>query len=404
MKKSKFSFGPGILVTAAFIGPGTLTVCTLAGVQSGTTLLWALLLSILITIFIQNIAARISWTTGKGLAEVVHHYSQNILLRWSLLGLILLAIFVGNVAYEGGNISGALLGLRQFITIPPLDFGSLTIDVLPLILGVFIGGLLWWGSIRLLKNVLISIVVVMSVSFLIAAIMTKPDLGALFQGLFVPQMDANAVFLVVAILGTTIVPYNLFLHAALVKKEREQHSSFSKLKRDTIVSVGFGGIISICIVVAAAASGLESVTSAADLGKALAPLYGKHAEVLIGLGLFAAGISSAMTAPIAAGYVVSECLGWEGALAKPRSKAIALLVLAIGVVFASLQIKPIEIIRIAQLANGLLLPVVGLFLFWIVAQKQLQKEYKNLFWVRCFLILISCFFIFLALRILGLFA
>ena len=404
MKKRNTHFGPGILVTAAFIGPGTLTVCTLAGVQSGMTLLWALLLSILITIFIQNIAARISWTSGKGLAEVVHQQTQHVFLRWSLLGLILLAIFLGNAAYEGGNISGAILGIRQFVSLPPYDIGSLTFDILPIIMGVLVGFLLWWGSIRLLKNILISIVLVMSVSFLITAIMTQPDWITFFRGLFLPKVDTENVFLVVAILGTTIVPYNLFLHAALVKKERHLYTDFSELKKDTFISVGFGGLISLCIVIAASASGLESVSSAADLGKAIAPLYGKYAEVLIGIGLFAAGISSAMTAPIAAGYVVSECLGWKGTLGNQRSKVVALVVLAIGVLFASLQIKPIEVIRIAQLANGLLLPVVGLFLFWVLSQKKMQKEYRYFLWVRICLSLIICFFIFLALKTLGLFA
>lgn len=403
MKTSKFHLGPGILVTAAFIGPGTLTVCTLAGVQSGTTLLWALLLSILITIFIQNIAARISWTTGKGLVAVLHTQTQNPLLRGFLLTLVLLAIFLGNIAYEGGNISGAILGLEQFITIPSLTVGTFSIAVLPLIIGLLVGVLLWWGSIQVLKNVLVGIVVVMSISFLITAIITLPDLGAILQGLFLPQMKADEVFLVVAILGTTIVPYNLFLHAALVKKERNNYQRFSQLKKDTLLSVGFGGLISLCIIIAASASGLETVSSSVDLAKALAPLYGENATVLIGLGLFAAGISSAMTAPIAAGYVVSECFGWKGSQGNKRSKRVALLVLVIGVLFASLNIKPIEIIQIAQLANGLLLPVVGVFLFWIVTQKNIKMNYRNPIWVRMGLFLIICFFILLAMKTLGMF-
>lgn len=401
MKNSRIQMGPGILVAAAFIGPGTLTVCTLAGVQTNTGLLWALMLSVFITVFIQNIAARISWSSGKGLAETVQTHTQNRYVRLVLLGLILIAICLGNAAYEGGNITGALLGLQQFTGLTPWDPKGWGVDFIPVLIGVAAGLLLWHGSIQLVKNLLIGIVLLMSLSFLITAFYVQPDWVSVIRGLFVPQLTGQNFILVVSIMGTTIVPYNLFLHAALIKKERKKYPNFSKIQQDTILSVGFGGLISLCIIITAAASGLERVQSAADLGKGLAPLYGSFAEYLIGFGLFAAGFSSAITAPLAASYVVVECFGWSGKAGTKRAKIVSLAVLMIGIVFASLQLKPIEIIRLAQWANGLLLPVVGIFLLWLLAQKNLQTQYRYPKVVRVILQLIVCFFIFLALKSLG---
>lgn len=402
MKRKKIQVGPGVLVTAAFIGPGTLTVCTLAGVQTDTGLLWALLLSVLITVFVQNIAARISWFSGKGLAETVQTQTQNRYVRSGLLGLILIAICMGNAAYEGGNITGALLGFQQFTGLSPWTPVGWGVDLVPLLIGVSAGVLLWHGTVQLVKNLLIGVVLLMSLSFLITAFYVQPDWVSVLRGLFVPQWAGQNFSLVVSIMGTTIVPYNLFLHAALIKKERDNYSQFSKIQWDTILSVGFGGLISLCIIVTAASSGLEHVQSAADLGKGLAPLYGAFAAYLIGFGLFAAGFSSAITAPLAAAYVVSECFGWSGKAGAKRAKIVALAVLLIGVVFASLQLKPIEIIRLAQWANGLLLPVVGIFLLWLLAQKQMQSQYRNPIIMRFILILIVCFFGFLAVKSLGL--
>ena len=109
----RVSIGPAALITAAFIGPGTITLCILAGVTHGFTLLWAMLLSTLITIFIQNTAARIAWTTRKGLAQSSLQQTNHPLFKILLGALLIGAIFIGNAAYEAGNLTGALIGLKR---------------------------------------------------------------------------------------------------------------------------------------------------------------------------------------------------------------------------------------------------------------------------------------------------
>jgi len=397
MALRKLQIGPGVLVTAAFIGPGTLTVCTLAGVRAGTQLLWVVVLATLITIFIQNIAARIAWNTGSGLATSMIKNTAQPLLRFFFLVLILAAILVGNTAYQGGNLSGAFLGFDKIVTLPSFSIGNQTFALRSLIIGVMAAWVLWKGNTRLIKNILLSVVLLMSASFLIAAILVQPNFMSLVKGLLLPQIPQGDWKLVVALLGTTIVPYNLFLHAALVKSKNSQITSLAALKRDTQYAIGIGGLISICIIIAASAVQGAEISSVTDLGKSLVPIYGNRAEYFVAFGLFAAGFSSAITAPLAAGYVAEECMQWSAD--SKKSKWVALLVLTIGLTMTLFELRPIEIIRLAQWANGLLLPLVGLFLWALMRKEQNRMQLRQT--EQLIMGLIIVFFCVLTLRSLG---
>jgi|TARA_Y100000389_G_C17464830_1_gene524607 Mn2+/Fe2+ NRAMP family transporter len=392
----KFNGGPAIIITAAFIGPGTITLCVLAGVKNGFSLLWAMLLSIFITIFIQNTTARISYTTRKGLAESLLLQTSNPFFKLLLALLLISAIFIGNAAYEAGNLTGALIGFQSIISDVNFHFGT-RFDFLPVFIGILVAGLILLGSNKLLKNVLVSIVLLMSVSFFITALLTKPNLQDLFYGLFMPTFNSKDTLTIVGLLGTTVVPYNLFLHAALVKDE---YFSLESLRWDTIFAVGLGGLVSLCIIISAAALQGQPVESASDLGLALAPLYGNFATTLMSVGLFAAGITSAITAPMAAAFVVCECFGWR--INSVGYKTVALLVLATGVVLCSLQIRPIEVVRFAQITNGILLPVVGLFLVLLINNSRLMQGKTASVISNIILFAIEFFFLFLGVKSLGL--
>lgn len=398
MRKNFFRLGPGILITAAFIGPGTLTVCTIVGVNSGMLLLWAILFSVIITIISQNIVAKISWETKKGLAQVLLEHSKTPLKKWSLIILLISAIFFGNSAYEAGNITGAKIGLQQIIE---SKFFNLTgFDILPLIICFLISAIYLMGGSEIIKKILLVIVVLMSFSFIFAAIITKPDLLSILNGLFIPRFNANQLTLLLSVIGTTIVPYNLFLHSALVKN-MSSVTDFKQIRMDTIISVSIGGLISLCIVMVAANSGLKSVESVSDLGISLSPIYGELSEYLISIGLFGAGLSSAITAPLAASYVVSECFDWKQR--ENRSKYIFLFVLITGTIFSSLGLNPIVIIQLAQIFNGLLLPIIGLFLLLLVTSNKLKGYFKNQILIKTCLTFIIVFYIFLGLKNFGVF-
>ena len=369
--------GPGTLVAAAFIGPGTVTLCTLAGVNFGFHLLWAMVLSIIATIVLQEMASRLGIISQKGLSEVIRSEIKHPIINKLILLLILSAIVVGNASYEAGNISGGILGLETITGEFRIVLGNYSLNILSFVVGIIAFTLLYIGSYKFLERVLVMLVLIMSLSFLITAFLTKPDIFNILEGALIPSFPEGSLLTILGLVGTTVVPYNLFLHASLVKEKWNNPKDLKEVRKDTIVSIALGGLVSMAIIISASSIGLGEISSAADLAKSLAPLYGDFASYFLGIGLFAAGITSAITAPLAAAYVARGCFGWKSDLKSKQFRAVWFLILLLGVVFSSLGLKPIEIIKFAQVANGVLLPVVAGILLWMVNKKVVLGNYVN---------------------------
>ncbi|MDM3870460.1 Nramp family divalent metal transporter [Porticoccus sp. W117] len=369
------NLGPGVLVTAAFIGPGTVAACTVAGASFGYVLLWALLFATLATIILQEMSARLGTITQKGMGEVLLHSLQHSPLKWPLFILVLLALYAGNSAYEGGNLAGAALGLEAIFGSSPLVFNSAVVALT--LLG---GTLLLRGSYRQIEHVLIALVLLMGIAFIVTFFVVGPSLADIAKGLFSPQIPEGSLLAVIALIGTTVVPYNLFLHASAAKARWQGQKDLTEARSDAVISIGLGGLIAILIVSTAAASLFAnqiSVNSAADMAVQFEPLFGPFSKYLLGIGLFAAGLSSTITAPLATGYAVAEILQLKGGASGKGFRVIAISVLVIGAALALTGIKPIKIILLAQFANGLLLPIVAGFLLYAMNRKQLLGEYAN---------------------------
>lgn len=367
--------GPGALVAAAFIGPGTVTACTLAGANFGYTLLWALLFATLATIILQEMSARLGLVTQQGLGENLRGILQHSIYKWPLFGLISVALYLGNAAYEAGNISGAALGIEAL-----LDNSDSVYRPTVAVISILAAGLLWLGSYRYIERILLLLVTLMALAFISTFIMVKPDMSALFSGLLSPSVPQGSLLTVVALIGTTIVPYNLFLHASAVKARWSSIKDLQSARTDTAVAIGLGGLITILIASTAAASifGSELVISGAgDMAKQLEPVFGTLSKTMLGIGFFAAGLSSALTAPLATSYAMTEILGIKAQPASPAFRFIALSVILVGTLLALTGIKPISIIIAAQFANGLLLPVVAIFLLFAMNQKGILGKYTN---------------------------
>ena len=362
--------GPGVLVAAAFIGPGTVTACTLAGVTFGYALLWAMLLSVIATVILQEMSSRLGIITQKGLADVIKEELKIPWLRNIVVGIILGAIVIGNAAYEAGNIGGGTLGMEAI-------FGTAYSSVYPWCIGALAFILLYIGNYKIIEKVLVSLVIIMSISFIVTAIITRPNGIEIFKGLFIPTIPKDSILTIIALVGTTVVPYNLFLHAALVKEKWKSVHDLKAVKRDTFISITIGGLVSIAIIIAATTIKGNEVKTVMDLAKGLEPLYGNAAKYFMGIGLFAAGVTSAITAPLAAAYVANSCFGWKVGLKHRKFKLVWIIILVLGVTFMSLGIKPIEIIRFAQIANGILLPLIAIFLLWVVNRASVMGAYKN---------------------------
>lgn len=372
MSKMRQHFGPGAMVAAAFIGPGTVTTATLAGGNFGFTLLWAVAFSVIATLVLQEMTCRLGVVGQLGLGDAIVQKTQSRGLYIPAAALVICAIFIGNAAYEAGNITGAAVGLPKFSV---MDIN---------LWGVFIGAvaflLLASGKFRLIEYVLVGLVVCMALVFVGTAVVVAPPFLEILKGLITPTLPENGILVIIGLIGTTVVPYNLFLHAATLKRHAADGVTLAEARRDITISVLGGGLITLCIVITAAAALHGSgapVVSLNDLAPTLQPLLGDSSSTFLAIGFLAAGLSSAITAPLAAAYAVTEIVQLRPELKNRVFRWTWQSVIIAGVLFASLSLKPLQLILLAQIANGALLPVIALFILWVSNDKTLLREHSN---------------------------
>ena len=357
------------VIAAAFIGPGTVTTCAAAGVEHRYALLWALAFSTVATLVLQEASARLAVVSGRDLAAALRERAgaggPGVGAALVLL-LVLGAVVVGCAAYEAGNILGAVAGAALAVALPaPL----LTIAIVALA-----AALLAAGSPRRVALLLSALVAVMGVAFLVTAVLLSPPAVELLTGLVVPSLPAGSGLLVLGLVGTTVVPYNLFLGSGLARGQ-----ALAEIRFGLAVAVLLGGVISMGIVVVGAA--VPGPFGFPALAAVLARRLGAWAGGLFAWGLFAAGLSSAVTAPLAAAltarglFARSDAAGGEveGRWRDRgwRFRAVWIGVLATGLGFGLSGIRPVPVILLAQALNGVLLPVAALFLLLAVNDRRL---------------------------------
>lgn len=373
--RRRWRFGPGLLVTAAFIGPGTVTTASRAGAEFGFALLWALVFAVVATIVLQEMAARLGLVARRDLATAIRESIDTMWLRRLSLGLVLVAIVLGNTAYQTGNLMGAALGIQILTGLSPGVGAS--------ILGLTIVAMLSVGSeSRRLQSGLIAIVLAMSVAFLATAAVTKPAPTEIARGLVTLALPKGSLLTVLALIGTTVVPYNLFLHATTVQQRWPENTNLAEQLRaarlDTVIAITLGGLVTMAIVATAATAFHQRniiPANAGELAMQLQPLLGTTGKYLFASGLTAAGVTSAVTAPLAAGYASAGTF----AQSSPKIvKGTAIVVAAVGTLLAwSLGKSPQATIVAAQAANGLLLPLVAVFLLMVMNRRQLLGDHCN---------------------------
>ena len=367
-------FGPGMLVAAAFIGPGTVTTASIAGANFGFVLMWALLLSIIVTFVLQEMSSRLGIVSGLGLSEALRSSINNHFLKVFLMILIVSALGIGNAAFEVGNITGAAIGLSQI--------SNLSISSSVLIVGILVLILLGTRIFKMLEQILTVLVVIMSLLFLLTMITIEIDYSKLLRGLLIPNATPSSLLTIMALIGTTVVPYNLFLHADASKrkwKDQEVTQALNNSRADTAISIGLGGLITLAIMSTSAVAffGSSMEISSENLARQLEPILGSYSSYIFNFGLFVAGITSAVTAPLAASIAVTEALGWKNDPSSIRFKLVWIIILLIGLLFAYFGTKPLQAILFAQATNALLLPFLALFLFYVVNNSRLMGSHKN---------------------------
>ncbi len=352
------------VLAAAFIGPGTVTTAASAGARFHLALLWALAFSTVACLVLQEASARLTIVSGLDLARALRRQYPGRVSGAVLLALVLGAIVLGCAAYEAGNILGGVAGAALAVPLPR--------PALTLLSVALAAALLWFNSPRRVAIGLSVLVAVMGVAFLWTAVLLRPAAGELVRGALAVSLPAGSGLLALGLVGTTVVPYNLFLGSGL---------AFGADLRDTrlglALAIGLGGLISMGVVVVGTALPGELRFDA--LAAVLAERLGGWAQGLFAAGLFAAGLSSAVTAPLAAA-VTARGLFAAGADdprwgdGSGRYRATWGGVLAVGLAFGLSGVRPVPVIVLAQALNGVLLPVAALFLLVAVNDRDLMGE------------------------------
>ncbi len=245
------------------------------------------------------------------------------------------------------------------------------------VIGALAAILLSVPSLRIISTVLGILVVVMGAGFIATAVMVKPDFGNLMQGLFIPSFpEPQAIVMVLALIGTTIVPYNLFLGSGLSRKGE----ALKEMRIGLSVAILLGGAFSMGVLVSGSA--IQEDFSFMALASILEDKIGETGKYILRFGLFAAGFTSTVTAPLASAVTLSSLFGQkEPQKWKPGSLRFHLawmFVLITGVCFASLNLRPVPAIILAQALNGFLLPFVGIFLYMVIQGSAYQKKLKRM--------------------------
>lgn len=365
MKKQFLNILFWSILSAAFIGPGTVTTAASAGTEFGYTLIWALIFSTVACYVLQEAAARIYAVSGISLGEAIQKVYSGTKPGKLIIGLVLVSILTGCAAFEAGNIVGAAAGIS-------LLFDSLPQWIIVGSIGSVSGILLWKGTVRQIATLLGIVVAVMGFCFLITAFLIPQDITRLFSDGLTPSIPSGSEILVLGLIGTTVVPYNIFLGSGL-----RHTQNLSEMKVSMLIAIGLGGFISITILLTGTA--ISGSFTFEALALALSERLGTWAYALLGIGLFGAGISSTLTAALAASITAQSLLSRPGFDQKwneqnLRFRSVWMGVLLIGILFGMLNFQPVPVIILAQALNGIILPVIAIILFLLINNSRIIKH------------------------------
>ncbi len=365
--------GPGIIAGIAGNDAGGITTYSQVGATSGLSLLWLFPVTIVVLAIVQEMAARLGVVTGQGLSDLIR---DRFGVRWTAFAMLVL--LVANVANTVAEFSGAaaaleLFGISRYLVVP--------------IVALAIWALVLFASYRAVERVFLATALVF-LAYVASAFLVRPDWGQVGAALVTPSFDANPsiVLLMVALVGTTITPYmQFYLQSAVAEKEIDEEELRLE-QADAVGGAVWTNVIAVFIVVATAltihATG-GRIDSAADAARALEPVAGSLAKLLFGIGLFGASVLAATIMPISTAFVICEAFGWESGVGKrfgdaPAFFSIYTFVLALGALIVLIPGVPLlPIILASQNLQGLLLPVVLVFMVLLVNDRRLMGRHAN---------------------------
>jgi NRAMP (natural resistance-associated macrophage protein)-like metal ion transporter len=368
--------GPGFITANVDNDPGGILTYSQAGAKYGYALLWTLVPTTIALIVVQEMAARMGAVTGKGLSDLIR---EEFGLRLTFFTMTVLGLAdLGNIAAEfAGLASGfGIFGVSKYVAVP-------------------IGAALVWlvvvhGTYRPVERVLL-VLSLIYFTYPISAFLARPDWGLALRETLIPQFswDPGYIAMIVGLIGTTITPWMQFYLQASVVEKGITRRTLNLCRIDVIFGCIVTDVIAFFIVVACAATiyryagGSHELTDAADAARALAPFAGRFASLLFAIGLINAALMSAAILPLATAYNVCEGLGFESGIDRRLREApifyglyTALIVFGAGFVLTP-GLPLLKVMLISQIANGVLLPFVLIFMLLLVNKPTLMGEDRN---------------------------
>jgi NRAMP (natural resistance-associated macrophage protein)-like metal ion transporter len=364
--------GPGVITGFAGNEAGGVTTYSSVGAQFGYSLLWLLLVASIGLGVIQEMCSRMGLVTGQGLSDLIR---ERFGVRWTILAMVVLIIANGtNVVAEYAGIAASveLLGVPRIISVPLAALAVWTLVV--------------FFSYRFVERVLF-VLVLAFLAYPISVFILKPDWPVVMSG-FIPSIPTSpsALVFALALVGTTITPYLLFYMQASVVDKGVDRQSTTYARVDVFLGAALAGLFAFFIIIVTGTvlypAGIQ-VSSAEAAAQALVPLAGASAGLLFAIGLCGASLLGAVVMPLSTSYAICEAFGWESGISKnfreaPVFMSLFTLLLVLGAVVVLIPgISLIPLIISAQIANGILLPIVLIFIVRLATDRRLMGEAVN---------------------------
>ncbi len=365
--------GPGIITGFAGNDAGGVTTYTAAGARFGFSLLWLLLVASLSLAVVQEMCARMGAITGKGLSDLIR---ERFGVRWTIVAM--LALFIANASnviaeYAGIAASLGLVGVPAFVSVP--------------VAGLVVWALIVFASYHIVERALFALILAFLAYPLSIAIL-RPDWSEVGRG-FVPGVPAEpgALVMALALVGTTVTPYLLFYLQASVVDKGIDRESFGWARLDALMGATLSGVFAFFILVVSGSvlhpAGIAANT-AEEAARALQPLAGGSAGLLFGVGLLGASLLGLTVMPLSTSYAICEAFGWESGISHDFRDApvfmglVTLLLVAGGalVLFFPHDLL-LPLIVVSQAVNGLLLPIVLVFIMKLASDRTVMGDDAN---------------------------
>jgi NRAMP (natural resistance-associated macrophage protein)-like metal ion transporter len=366
--------GPGLIASSAGNDAGGIATYSSAGAKFGYELIWVMVVITVSLSLVQEMCARLGAATGRGLLDLIR---ERFGVGWTFFAVVVILVANGGLVvseFVGIGAAGELFGVSKYVAVP---------------LGA---ALLWYlvifGSYSWVEKIFLAMTLVFF-AYPLAAILGHPHWPEVARGAFIPRihLDSDYIFILVGLLGTTITPYmQLFQQSSLVEKGVARRH-YGPERIDTYFGAGFSNLMSVFMIIATAATlhvaGQTEIGTAADAARALEPLMGNKAPLLFGVGLLGASLLAGAVLPLATSYAVSEAFG----LAKgvnldfrraPKFFALFTALIVFGAVTALIPGVPVIPLLVAiQVLNGILLPIILIFILLLINDERLMGELKN---------------------------